>query len=155
MPVNIYVGNLSYNSTESDLETAFTAFGSVASARIATDRFSGRSRGFGFVEMPSDSEAQAAIQGLNGKDLGGRTLTVNESRPRTADAGGQRRSPGGSGGGYGGDRGGSGGGYGGDRGGSGGGYGGDRGGSGGDRGGSGGGYGGDRGSSGSGQPWRN
>lgn len=95
--MNIYVGNLSYNSTEPDLETAFGQFGTVASARIIKDRFSGRSKGFGFVEMPSDSEANAAIQGLNGKDLMGRTITVNESKPRTSDVGSGSRGPGGPG----------------------------------------------------------
>ena len=92
--MNIYVGNLSYNTAEQDLETAFKQFGAVTSARVVTDRFSGRSRGFGFVEMPSDSEANAAIQGLNGKELQGRTITVNESRPRTAEAGNRDRGPG-------------------------------------------------------------
>lgn len=96
--MNIYVGNLSFDCAEPDLEAAFKAFGAVASARIVTDRFSGRSRGFGFVEMPSDSEANAAIQGLNGKELKGRSITVNESKPRTGESGGQRRGPGGSGG---------------------------------------------------------
>lgn len=91
--MNIYVGNLSYEASEQDLETAFKEFGAVASARIVTDRFSGRSRGFGFVEMPSDTEAQIAIQRLNGKDLKGRTLTVNESRPRADETGNRSRGP--------------------------------------------------------------
>ncbi len=96
--MNIYVGNLSYNTAEQDLDTAFRAFGTVASARVVTDRFSGRSRGFGFVEMPTDSEANAAIQGLNGKDLNGRTITVNESKPRAAEGGNRDRGSGGPGG---------------------------------------------------------
>jgi RNA recognition motif-containing protein len=96
--LNIYVGNLAFNAAEADLDAAFKAFGTVASVRIVTDRFSGRSRGFGFVEMPSDSEANAAIQGLNGKDLKGRSITVNESKPRTGESGGGRRGPGGPGG---------------------------------------------------------
>jgi RNA recognition motif-containing protein len=100
--VNIYVGNLSREATEADLQEAFAAFGQVASVNIIKDRFSGVSRGFGFVEMPSNSEAQAAIAGLNGKELKGRTLTVNEARPRTERReggrdrrGGDRRTGGG------------------------------------------------------------
>ena len=89
--MNIYVGNLSYNTAEQDLETAFKAFGTVTSARVVTDRFSGRSRGFGFVEMPTDTEANAAIQGLNGKELNGRSITVNESKPRAAGSGDRDR----------------------------------------------------------------
>ncbi len=80
--MNIYVGNLSYEATEEDLRTAFEAFGQVVSARIVKDKFSGESRGFGFVEMSSSEEAQSAINDLNGKDLKGRTLNVNEARPR-------------------------------------------------------------------------
>jgi cold-inducible RNA-binding protein len=80
--MDIYVGNLSYDTTERDLETAFAGYGAVTSARVATDRDTGRARGFGFVEMPNQPEAQAAIAGLNGKELQGRTLTVNEARPR-------------------------------------------------------------------------
>jgi RNA recognition motif-containing protein len=80
--LNIYVGNLSFDTTERDLETAFAGYGAVTSARIATDRDTGRARGFGFVEMANPSEAQAAIAGLNGKELQGRTLAVNEARPR-------------------------------------------------------------------------
>jgi cold-inducible RNA-binding protein len=80
--LNIYVGNLSFDTSESDLERAFAAYGAVASARIATDRETGRARGFGFVEMTDKAEAQAAIAALNGKDLQGRTLNVNESRSR-------------------------------------------------------------------------
>ena len=81
--MNIYVGNLSRDVTEEDLQEAFGAFGQVASTNIIKDRFSGESRGFGFVEMPEKAEAQAAIAGLNGKDLKGQTLNVNEARPRT------------------------------------------------------------------------
>ena len=87
--MNIYVGNLAHEATEEDLQGAFAAYGQVASARIITDRFSGRPRGFGFVEMSDDTEAQAAITGLNGTDLKGRAITVNEARPRE-DAGGRR-----------------------------------------------------------------
>ena len=86
--VNIYVGNLSYDTTEQDLETAFTPFGQVDTARLINDRDSGRSKGFGFVEMPNNAEAEAAIQALNGKDLQGRTVTVNEARPREPRQGG-------------------------------------------------------------------
>ena len=80
--MNIYVGNLPFEVTDEELEAAFTPYGEVTSARVIMDRFSGRSRGFGFVEMTTNSEAEAAIQGLNGKDLNGRVLTVNEARPR-------------------------------------------------------------------------
>jgi RNA recognition motif-containing protein len=93
--MNIYVGNLSYNVSEEDLKTAFEAFGQVTSASIIKDKFSGQSKGFGFVEMPSKEEAQAAITGMNGKEMKGRTLNVNEARPRTDD----RRGGGGGGGG--------------------------------------------------------
>jgi RNA recognition motif-containing protein len=92
--MNIYVGNLSYNVSEEDLKTAFEAFGQVASASIIKDKFSGQSKGFGFVEMPSKEEAQAAITGMNGKEMKGRTLNVNEARPRSDD----RRGGGGGGG---------------------------------------------------------
>jgi RNA recognition motif-containing protein len=81
--VNIYAGNLSHELTEEELQEAFTEFGEITSARIITDRYSGVSRGFGFVEMPTKSEAEAAIAGMNGKELKGRALTVNEARPRT------------------------------------------------------------------------
>ncbi len=81
--MNIYVGNLSRDLNEGDLREAFAAFGEVQSAAIIKDKFSGESRGFGFVEMPNKEEADKAISGLNGKDLKGRTLTVNEARPRT------------------------------------------------------------------------
>jgi RNA recognition motif-containing protein len=102
--MNIYVGNLSYNATEESLREAFEAHGTVISATIVKDKFSGKSRGFGFVEMADDSEAKAAINELNGKDLGGRSLTVNEARPRTNDRGNDRgpRRNGGGGGGFGG-----------------------------------------------------
>ena len=80
--MNIYVGNLPREATEDDLREAFEAFGQVTSAKIITDKFTGDSRGFGFVEMSNNSEAQAAISGLDGKDLKGRTLRVNEARPR-------------------------------------------------------------------------
>jgi len=83
--MNIYIGNLSFDVTEEDLQKAFEAFGQVVSATIITDKFSGRSRGFGFVEMSKKDEAQAAITGLNGKDLKGRALNVNEARPRSDD----------------------------------------------------------------------
>ena len=89
--MNIFVGNLAWEVAEEDLKTAFSEYGQVDSARIITDRYSGRSRGFGFVEMPSDTEARTAIEGLNGKDLKGRAMTVDESKPRerTGDRGGQ------------------------------------------------------------------
>ena len=80
--MRIYVGNLAYETTDGDLETAFEPFGTVESAQVIIDRMSGRSKGFGFVEMPSQSEAEAAISGLNGQEKLGRTLTVNEARPR-------------------------------------------------------------------------
>ena len=105
--MNIYVGNLSFDTTERELESAFGSYGTVSTARIATDRDTGRARGFGFVEMPNAAEAQAAISGMNGKELQGRTLTVNEARPREerGGGGGGNRSGGyggGGGGGYGG-----------------------------------------------------
>ena len=87
--MNIYVGNLSFDETEASLETAFAAHGEVTSARIITDRETGRSRGFGFVEMSDQAAAQAAIAALNGTNLNGRDLTVNEARPRE-DRGGSR-----------------------------------------------------------------
>nr|WP_019577362.1 RNA-binding protein [Curvibacter lanceolatus] len=127
----LYVGNLPYQVRDNDLEQAFSEFGTVTSAKVMMERDTGRSKGFGFVEMGSDAEAQAAINGMNEQSLGGRSITVNEARPmeprppRSGGFGG-----GGGGGGYGGGRSGGGGGYGG---GGGGGYGGGR---------SGGGYGG-------------
>lgn len=80
--MNIYVGNLSYGMSEDELRQAFSAHGEVSSAKILMDRETGRSRGFGFVEMPNQSEAEAAIAQLNGKDVGGRPLRINEARPR-------------------------------------------------------------------------
>jgi len=81
--MNIYVGNLSYDATEENLRQAFAAFGQVSSATIVKDKYSGRPRGFGFVEMPDQAEAQAAIKSLNGKELLGKQMSVNEARPRT------------------------------------------------------------------------
>ena len=80
--MNIYVGNLSFDATEEDVRKVFEQFGKVESAKIVQDKYSGRSRGFGFVEMPSADEAKAAISGLNGKEIKGRALSVNEARPR-------------------------------------------------------------------------
>ena len=80
--MNIYVGNLSYSLSESELQDAFAEFGEVSSAKILSDRETGRSRGFGFVEMPNQAEGEAAVAQLNGKDVGGRALRVNEARPR-------------------------------------------------------------------------
>jgi RNA recognition motif-containing protein len=99
--MNIYVGNLSYEVNEEDLQQAFEAFGQVESVRVIKDKYSGQSKGFAFVEMPAKAEGQSAIDGLNGKELKGRTLNVNEARPRTESRGGR--------GGYGGGRGGQGG----------------------------------------------
>ena len=82
MGSKIYVGGLPYSATEQELSDLFGRHGAVASARIITDKFTGQSRGFGFVEMSSDAEAQAAITALNGAEMGGRTLTVNEARPQ-------------------------------------------------------------------------
>ena len=104
--MNIYVGNLPFEIDDTELERTVTAYGEVSSARVIQDRESGRSRGFGFVEMSDNGQAEAAIQALNGKDFNGRPLTVNEAKPRE-----DRR--GGGGGGYGGGGGGGGGGYGG------------------------------------------
>lgn len=80
--MNIYVGNLAFGSTDQDLRQLFEPYGVVEKIQIITDQYTGRSRGFGFVEMPDSQAAQTAITALNGKDLGGRTLTVNEARPR-------------------------------------------------------------------------
>ena len=117
MGKKLYVGNLTYNVNDSDLEALFAQFGSVQSAQVIMDRDTNRSKGFGFVEMSSDAEAQAAIDGLNGQDHGGRNLTVNEAKPREnrggGGGGGGRGYGGGGGGGYRG--GGGGGGYGGGR----------------------------------------
>jgi RNA recognition motif-containing protein len=93
--MNIYVGNLAREVTEEDVRQAFAAFGQVASVTILKDRFSGESRGFGFVEMPAKAEAEAAITGLKGKELKGRTLNVNEARPRSEGPGGGGRRGGG------------------------------------------------------------
>ncbi len=101
MGSKIYVGGLPYSATEQQLSDLFAAHGAVASARIITDKFTGQSRGFGFVEMSSDAEAQAAITALNGSEMCGRTLTVNEARPqepRTGGGGGGRGGFGGGGG---------------------------------------------------------
>jgi RNA recognition motif-containing protein len=117
----LYVGNLTYDTSDSDLQRMFEEFGTVSSAQVIADRETGRSKGFGFVEMGSDQEAQAAINALNGKDVGGRALTVNEARPREDRGGG-----GGGGGGRGGYGGGGRSGGGGGRSGGGGGYGGGR-----------------------------
>jgi len=105
MGKKLYVGNLSYDVDSSALEAMFTEFGTVQSAQVITDRDTGRSKGFGFVEMGSDAEAQAAIAGMNGKQMGGRSLTVNEARPKE-DRGGRGGSGGGGRGGYGGGGGG-------------------------------------------------
>jgi cold-inducible RNA-binding protein len=119
----LYVGNLPYSFRDEDLQQAFAAHGTVSSAKVMMERDTGRSKGFGFVEMGSDAEAQAAINGMNGQQYGGRGLVVNEARPMEPRAprsggdfgGGGGRSGGGGGGGYGGGRsgGGGGGGYGG------------------------------------------
>ena len=143
----LYVGNLPYSFRDEDLQQAFSAHGSVSSAKVMMERDTGRSKGFGFVEMGSDAEAQAAINGMNGQQFGGRGLVVNEARPmepRPPRTGGGGFGGGAGGGGYGGGR--SGGGYGGGAGGGGGGG----GGYGGGAGGGGGGYGGGGGRSGGG-----
>ena len=116
MGKRLYVGNLDYGVTDSDLEKMFAAYGTVESAQVVMDRDTGRSKGFGFVEMKTDQEAQEAIAGLNGQLSGGRNLTVNEARPREDRGGGGGRGGAGGGGrgGYGGGGGGGGrGGYGG------------------------------------------
>ena len=114
MPTNIYVGNLPWQATAEDLTQLFEQYGQVAKAQIITDRETGRSRGFGFVEMATDAEAQAAIEGLNETDYSGRPLTVNIAKPReSGGGGGGGRRGGGGGGGYGGGGGGGRGGYGG------------------------------------------
>jgi RNA recognition motif-containing protein len=106
MGKNIYVGNLPYDTTGDDLVQLFQSYGAVTSGQVIIDKFSGRSRGFGFVEMANDDEAQAAIDALNGTPYGGRPLTVNEARPREerggGGGGGGRGGYGGGGGGYGG-----------------------------------------------------
>jgi len=98
MAKKLYVGNLTYDVTSSDLERLFQPHGTVESAQVITDRDTGRSKGFGFVEMGTPQEAQAAIQALHGRDANGRALTVNEARPRE-DRGGSRGRSGGAGGG--------------------------------------------------------
>ena len=127
--MNIYVGNLAWSMTNEDLAALFEQFGTVTSAKILTDKFSGRSKGFAFVEMDNAEEAQAAISQLNDTEVQGRKIVVNEAQPKKDDGGFKKRSFGGGGGGY---RGGGGGGY---KGGGGGGY---KGGGGGNRGGGGG-----------------
>ena len=110
MGTKLYVGNLPYSVDRSGLEAMFADFGNVTSAQVIMDRETGRSKGFGFIEMGSDQEAQAAIAGLNGRSLEGRSLTVNEARPQEprsggfggGGGGGARRGPGGGGGGFGG-----------------------------------------------------
>ena len=106
MSKRIYVGGLPFKTTEEELNALFTTHGQVASAKLITDKFSGQSRGFGFVEMSDDAQATAAIEKLNGTDFGGRKLTINEARPMEARSGGDRGGRGGRGG----DRGGYGGG---------------------------------------------
>ena len=119
MGKKLYVGNLPYSVSDSDLQQMFEAHGTVTSAQVIMDRDTGRSKGFGFVEMSSDQEAQAAVEAMNGKDINGRPLTVNEARPKPEGGGrGGRGGYGGGGGGYGGGGGrggygGGGGGYGG------------------------------------------
>lgn len=90
--MNIYLGNLSYSATENTVRELFEGFGQVTTAKIVTDKFTGSSRGFGFVEMPNDDEAQKAIAELNGKDFQGRKMVVNESRPRET-TGRENRAP--------------------------------------------------------------
>jgi len=112
--MNIYVGNLSWGLKDQDLANLFAPFGQVTSAKIVTDKFTQRSKGFGFVEMANDAEAQAAIAQLNGSEIEGRNLVVNESRPKQEGGGGggfKKRSFGGGGGGGGFKKGGGGGGY--------------------------------------------
>ena len=86
--MNIFVGNLPFTANDQELREAFAKFGTVDSAQVITDRETGRSRGFGFVEMPNNDEGQQAISGMNGADMGGRPLTVNEARPRAPRSGG-------------------------------------------------------------------
>ena len=106
MGKKLYCGNLSYGVSSSDLEQLFSQYGTVVSAQVISDRDTGRSKGFGFVEMENDADAQAAIESLNGNENDGRTLTVNEARPREDRGGGGGRRGGGGGGGYGGGGGG-------------------------------------------------
>ena len=95
--MNIYVGNLSYGVSDDNLREVFEAFGAVSSAKVITDKYSGRSKGFGFVEMENDAEANAAIEQLDGAEIDGRTVKVNEARPKEDNRGGGNR---GGGGGY-------------------------------------------------------
>ena len=104
MGKKLYVGNLAYSATSEALEQMFIEFGTVVSAQVIQDRDTGRSKGFGFVEMQSDDAAQRAIAGMHDKDMGGRNLTVNEAKPREGGGGGGRGGYGGGGGGYGGGR---------------------------------------------------
>ena len=97
MAKNLYVGNLSYNTNQEQLQEMFEAYGEVVSANVITDRETGRSRGFGFVEMANEDEANAAINALNGQEVDGRSLTVNEARPRAPRSGGDRGGRGGGG----------------------------------------------------------
>ena len=116
MATKLYVGNLSYQTTDQQLHELFSEAGNVASAQVVTDRYTGEARGFGFVEMATEDEAQQAIAAINGRNVGGRALVVNESRPREGGGGGGSRGGGGGssyGGGGGGSRSGGGGGYGG------------------------------------------
>jgi RNA recognition motif-containing protein len=106
LATKLYVGNLSYQTTDQDLQEAFAAIGNVTSAQVVTDKYTNQSRGFGFVEMATEDEAQQAIAALNGKTVQGRALNVNESRPRENSGGGGGGSRGG-GGGYGGGGGGN------------------------------------------------
>jgi cold-inducible RNA-binding protein len=98
MGINIYVGNLSFDSNEGDLKGLFESYGEVDSAKIIVDQFTGRSRGFGFIEMRNREEGLKAIQELDSKDLHGRALKVNEARPKSSSGGGGRRDGGGGGG---------------------------------------------------------
>ena len=109
--MNIYVGNLSWGLKDQDLANLFSPFGEVASAKIVMDKFTQRSKGFGFVEMPNDEQAQAAIAQLNGSEIDGRNLVVNESRPKEGGDGGYKKRSFGGGGGGGFKKGGGGGGY--------------------------------------------
>ena len=104
MGKKLYIGNLSYDVSDSDLEAMLAAHGTVMSAQVISDRATGRSKGFGFVEMESEAEAQAAIEALNGTENGGRSLTVNEAKPREPRSGGGGGGYGGGGGGGGGRR---------------------------------------------------
>ena len=117
MATKLYVGNLSYQTTDQQLHDLFSEAGNVSSAQVVTDRYTGQARGFGFVEMASEDEAQQAIAAINGRNIDGRALVVNESRPREGGGGGSRGGSGGGGGSYGGGGGGGsrggGGGYGG------------------------------------------